>query len=213
MAITTHTITELYTNYKPAFNNLYKIEMTNIVEGENDELDKYVTLHAYNVQFGGESLQLTRNTVTKQFQLNDTDAYKRTDTLTIQWRENDDWEVKRYHENWIAMFYDKENDHYISYPYTKNNVTYNKEAIYRTFTITLPVNGTFGEDTSSGYRQIRFNGVLPQDAPGIALGWATQANIVTHSINYYVTSWEWLPMNISNASGGGTTSASMTATV
>lgn len=201
MAITRDTISDLYTNYTPAFNNLYKIEMSNPKGESSDSLVKrnYTTLHAFNVQFGGESLQLTRNTVTKQFQLNDTDAYKRTDTLTIQWREDEDWSVKRYHENWVAMFYDKENDHYISY--TSDTVDY----LYRTFTITLPKNRTIGEDTSTGYRQIKFSGVLPQDAPGLNLGWSTQANIVSHTINYYVTSWEWLPYEETetSSSGGG----------
>lgn len=185
MAINESTLAELYTNYKPAYNNLYEITISG---GEHQEdVANYIKFHATSVSFGDETLGLTRNAVTKQFQLNDSEAYKRADTLTITWRENESWAVKKYHEDWLKLFYNKEGDYYNSCSSEKdiNN-------LYRTITITLPKDGTFGENTEKGYDKIKFEGVLPSSAPGISLAWSTQANIISHSLNYYVTNWGWV---------------------
>lgn len=183
MAINESSLRELYTNYKPAYNNLYEITISG---GEHEEtINNYIKFHAVSVTFGGESLGLTRNEVTKRFQLNDTNAFKRSDTLSITWREDEDWSIKRYHEDWIGQFYNKDKDCYISCPTDKTSL------LYRTIRVTLPRNGNFEEDTSE-YHSIEFKEVLPQDIPGIALSWATQANIITHTLSYYVTEWGWV---------------------
>lgn len=185
MAINESTLTELYTNYKPAYNNLYEITISG---GDHPEdINNYIKFHATSVGFGDETIGLTRNDVTKQFQLNDTNAYKRADTLTIVWRENEKWAVKKYHEDWLSMFYNKEKDCYLSY---SDSDAINK--LYRTIIITLPKNGTFGDNTETGYNKIKFEKVLPAGAPGLNLAWSTQANIITHSLNYYVTDWGWV---------------------
>ena len=56
---------------------------------------------------------MKRNEITKRFQFTD-NPYKRTDEINITLRENEEWGVKRYHEEWLAQFYNKEEDHYIS---------------------------------------------------------------------------------------------------
>lgn len=190
MAITS--VSELYSNYIPAFNNLYEVTLSSTSTNNNtveDKMMEYIKLHAFSVTFGGESLSLERNPITKQFQLPSSESFKRSDTLTIEWRENSTWDVKKYHENWISKIYDKEKDCYKSYAIngTGENSVSN---IYRTIIVALPNDGRQLKGDGSDIA-IKFNNVIPQDIPGISLAWGTQSNIISHSINYYVTSWEW----------------------
>ena len=170
-------LTEVYVNYKPAYNNLYTIEIFSS-DGTTDTMSNYIKFHATNVTFNGESLNLTRNEVTKLFAVNDSNTYSRTNDLSITWRENADWEVKRYHEDWIALFYDRDNDQYLS--------TDNPNDRYRKIVVTLP----------SSYEKTRvlkftLEDVLPKTMGNLSLGWGPQASIITHSMSYYPTRWYW----------------------
>ena len=106
-------INEIYNNFNPAFDNLYKIELYD-ASGTNKDIpeNNYISFHATSVSMNGESLQLERNVVTKNFTLPSNGGFTRADTFTITWRENEDWAVKKYHDDWLAMFYNKENDCY-----------------------------------------------------------------------------------------------------
>lgn len=183
MALNINSISELYDTYKPAYSNIYEIFIFNSKINNDDSLDleNYIKFHAVNVSIEGESLELTRNEVTKQFQLNDTQAFKRVDNITIQWREEEHWKVKKYHEQWLGMFYDKEHDCYMSY--SKSD----RYKLYRTIKVILPHEGAFNRDCDC----LCFYNVLPQNAPGLSLSWSPSASIVTHSLNYYVTNFGW----------------------
>lgn len=155
-----------------ARNNLR--EITKWAEGSTEYMNNYLKFQSPSVSFNGESLNLERNFATKKFHLSNS-SYQRTNELSISWRESDDWRVKRYHENWIDLFYDRKNDYYLSHddPY--------EEGLYRTITVKL------------GNKQgIRFNNVIPQTTGGLNLSWSTSPTIVSHSISYYVEDWEWI---------------------
>ena len=155
-----------------ARNNLR--EITKWAEGSTEYMNNYLKFQSPSVSFNGESLNLERNFATKKFHLSNS-SYQRTNELSISWRESDDWRVKRYHENWIDLFYDRKNDYYLSHddPY--------EEGLYRTITVKL------------GNKQgIRFNNVIPQTTGGLNLSWSTSPTIVSHSISYYVEDWEWV---------------------
>lgn len=215
--INSNNINSLYNDYNPAFDNLYTVEIstysssgklgkgldskgTSGTRGEELNLiGDYIKLHATAVQFNGESLQLERNEVTKNFQLSD-NAYTRTDTLSITWRESDEWIVKKYHDEWLSLFYNKEGDHYWSYPRTYSStepninvagyVSLENKDIYRRFVITLPINK--GGNSSSRYfeNKVTFEYVLPNSSGGLNLGWKSKGDVVSHQMNYYVTKWE-----------------------
>jgi len=57
------------------------------------------------------SLELERHSFTKQFFIK---SYGAPDQLTIKWREDENLSVMRYHNNWIACFYDRWSDTYIT---------------------------------------------------------------------------------------------------
>lgn len=197
MALNIDSVTELYDNYKPAYNNLYEVLIFDSkVTGNSNiyDVENYIKFHAINISFNGESLGLTRNEVTKQFQLNDTQAYKRSDTLTIQWEENEDWLVKKYHDTWLSLFYNKEKDYY--YSHDENS----RKQLYKTIKVVLPKSNAFSGECDC----ITFINVLPNNTPGLNLSWGASASIVNHSLTYYVTDWKWDTYNTGEESNTST---------
>ena len=59
----------------------------------------------------GEDLALNNG----MFKLKNQDSYTRTNTLSLSWRECDGWKVKRYHDKWIGLIYDRKKDCYKSF--------------------------------------------------------------------------------------------------
>lgn len=179
-------ITQIYKEYNPAFNNLYTIEMYSVsFDKESDmdiEISDYIKYHAVDVSFDDESLNLSRNSVTKNFQLNANDQYTWPSMLKIQWREADDWKVKRYHENWVSKFYDKYRDCFISYD--------QKDAmkLYKTIKVTLPY-VKIGDKYEE--RSIYFKKVLPKNIGSFHFNWSTTGEIINHKMSYYVKEWNW----------------------
>lgn len=178
-------INSIYKDYSPAFDNLYTIEILPIKsESTVFPITDYIKFHATNVTFNGESLNLERNEVTKNFQLSG-DGYTRTDILSITWRESDTWKVKKYHDNWLSYFYDKKEDCFLSYPRQDGERDYlENDVLYREFKITLP---SFSNESSE---VITFEYVLPKSSAGLSLGWKSNGDIVSHSLEYYITDWK-----------------------
>lgn len=171
----THLLTETL-NAKEEFNQEYSNKKEARLSWNYDyteEMNDYLRYNAPSVNINGETLNLARNSVTKKFSL-DTEGYTRADTLTITWREADDYRVKRYHESWIARFYDRDTDKYTSTtdPYAAG--------LYRTIRVKL-----------GNKLAIRFDNVIPKNVAGLSLGWKESPGIISHSMEYYIESWEW----------------------
>ena len=69
---------ELYDNYTPQYDNLYKVEIfsnsnSTAIKGIN--LSNYISFHTTKVSFNGESLSLDRDNVTKNFKLKSSDSF------------------------------------------------------------------------------------------------------------------------------------------
>lgn len=180
---------ELYDNYTPQYDNLYKVEIfsnssTTSIKGIN--LSNYISFHTTKVSFNGESLSLDRDNVTKNFKLKSSDSFSRTDTLSLTWRECDTWKVKRYHDNWIGLIYDRQKDCYKSFGLSPSESAKNR--LYRKIRISFPdtSNSSMEEDN-----YIEFSEVLPNTSGGIELGFNTTSNIISHTLNYYVTDWRF----------------------
>ena len=179
-------ISTLY-SYEPAVKNLYKITISDMDKSDSTSQDtlselgwadnKKTLLHAISVSLPSDSLQLERNPVTKKFSLGDKGGYKWSDTLTIQWRETRDWAIKKMHQKWLNLFYDKSRDCYLS---TKNGSGTEALARYKRFKITLPN----GDVAVCDY-------VTPQNQWNLDLAWGNSANIVTYQIVYNVDYWYW----------------------
>lgn len=172
-------LTDIYqTRY--AFSNLYKVEIFNQGEDlrdtkfDTDTFNLYANFNAESVSFNGETLSLTRNPVTKKFQIGEDEAYKWSDQLTITYRESELWQVKKYHEEWMSLFYNRETDRYRSHDDPI------KDGLYRNIVVSLPNNTS-----------ITFYNVIPSNVGNFNFSWGESASIITHSINYFVEYWEW----------------------
>ena len=139
--LTNEALIELYDNYTPQYSNLYKVEIfsngyTTALDGIN--LKDYICFHTTKVLFNGESLSLDRDSVTKMFKLKNQDSYNRTNTLSLSWRECDGWKVKRYHDKWIGLIYDRKKDCYKSFDIKGENTA--SRLLYRKIRVTFPFN-------------------------------------------------------------------------
>ena len=185
--LTNEALIELYDNYAPQYSNLYKVEIfsngyTTALDGIN--LKDYICFHTTKVLFNGESLSLDRDSVTKKFKLKNQDSYTRTNTLSLSWRECDGWKVKRYHDKWIGLIYDRKNDCYKSFDIKGENTA--SRLLYRKIRVTFPFNI---KENPKEEAYIDFFGVLPSNSGNISLEYNTTSSIMTHSIDYYVTDW------------------------
>ena len=185
--LTNEALIELYDNYTPQYSNLYKVEIfsngyTTALDGIN--LKDYICFHTTKVSFNGESLSLDRDSVTKMFKLKNQDSYTRTNTLSLSWRECDGWKVKRYHDKWIGLIYDRKNDCYKSFDIKGENTA--SRLLYRKIRVTFPFNI---KENPKEEAYIDFFGVLPSNSGNISLEYNTTSSIMTHSIDYYVTDW------------------------
>lgn len=187
-------VNEIYTNFIPALKNLYTVSISEDSAGlsfsENIE-KKLILYQASSVQFGEESLELTRDNFTKKFKLasgSGEGSFKRSNTLTITWREDNNWSVKKFHEAWLGLFYDKEKDCYKSIDWRtgKREPFNNAASRYKNFTITLPFSG------SAKNPQIEFINVLPQNTGGLDLAWGSSPSAVEYTLTYFVENWRWV---------------------
>ena len=201
---TNEALTEIYDSYYPQYDNLYTVEIsspsTEEISIEGFNLENYIKFHATKVSFNGESLSLERDPITKRFKLKNTDSYSRTNTLDITWRECDGWKVKRYHDSWVGLIYNRKDDHYWSQDVPLAGNLNNK--IYRTITITFPYemnnpirerqNSINSEDYSYRELKLRFSEVLPNTTGNISVVYSTTSIIVSLSLSYYITDWDFL---------------------
>lgn len=162
-------IKSLFSEYKPAYSNIFTIRA---FSGFKEDISNYSTLHATSLTFTGAGITLKRHNVTKLFALSN---YQRSDEVTITWREDANFSIRDFHQNWIKKFYDEVNDCYISYS-SKKEV---KSNLAKDFKVYLPNNIT-----------LHLKDVYPQKIPELSLSWET-SGIISYSITYYVTSWEW----------------------
>lgn len=203
ISIDSSDLTSIYNNYNPAYKNLYTVYIyprSSTVEDES--IASHIKFHTLNVSFNGESLGLTRNAVTKKFQLNANNPYTWSDSLTITWRESDTWKVKKYHEDWLKLFYDKKSDCFLSYP-TNSSDTYlghSVDSLYRSIKVVLPNPVGPSDESNIG---IVFDDVLPSNVGDFQFGWSSSPDVVTHSLKYFVGNWHWL-----DDKGQATTSSS-----
>lgn len=176
MALKGNTKTQL--EYVPAYKNRYEVSFLDTTRGANID-GEYARYGATDITFGDESLTLVRNPATTRFTLKGDGAYKRSDTLTITWRESDMYKVKALHKDWIRQFYNTDTDKYISAP-TKVEAS----SRYKIIQVVVPSSTGNGKAT-----RFRFT-CLPSNIGNLNLAWGSAAGITTYTISYYVEEWE-----------------------
>ena len=176
-------------NYTPALSNIYEIEVFNsndiVSESSSGKRFQHFTkFHAIDVTINGESISFERHPTTKTFYLGSSSMssspYTRVDDISITWRESNDWFIKRYHEAWIGLFYDKDTDTFksVETETAKNN-------LYRTFRIKLPY-------SYNGNQMILVvQNVLPTNTGNLSLRWSNNPDLVTHQMTYKAERIYW----------------------
>ena len=163
-------------NFRPAFNNVFEVYF--IKTGLQREIDsKFSNVTAFtcsNVKFNGEDIDIKRHDVTKFFYVKD---FKRQDQLELTFIETRDRIVRKYHEDWISCFYDRDKDCFKSYDKKEDA----QAALYRNIKVKFP------KDEKSMW-VLSFKGVMIKQGPGISLKWG-EPSLETLSLTYVVSSW------------------------
>lgn len=158
--------------WKAAAPNLFEVSFAGIRDISR--------LHCTAVQFSGAKLNLTRHNATKYFVM---EGYQPADDVTITWREDSNFSVRKFHENWLASFYDRQNDHYIS----STGATYPLAAKFRTATVLIQKMVGFN---LYDYAELKLINMLPTQIPDLELNWANEAGL-EYTLSYKVEAWEW----------------------
>lgn len=167
-------------DFTPLYSNIFEVEITSVNDEKIYEYGKFhITGFSIN---GAERLSLSRHPVTKKFYLDSSTPYTWLDGVSLTWRENSSLSVRKFHEDWLNMFYSRKHDHYIS--------AEEGDAIkrYKNFLIKFPSSSPTKEGP-----QLKLKNVLPLSIPTLAqFSWSTQASNVTYSLEYRVEDWEWI---------------------
>lgn len=175
-----NTYAQLFTSYSPAVDNLYTIEI--YPKGSNveaSEISNYLRYHATSFTFEEEKLLLERHPVTKNFKVT-SEPYTWAGAFTITWREQDDWYVRKFHEEWLSKIYNKREGVF------RSKIDVND--IYKDFKIILPKS----KKNTNSKSCLKLYDVLPSNIGGLQMQWNTTGNVVSRQLTYYVKEWEWV---------------------
>lgn len=160
------------------YKNLYRVE---VVEDNttNNEIYKYFQLNAIDVSFDSPTLTLERNIITKKFKVTSSETYKYPSTLSITWRENNNWDVRRFHQDWLNNIFNADKDAFKSYESSSDAA----KKVYKNFKVIFP------EGNNSNYVLYLNNVILSNPTSALSFSWGSTGGIVTQKISYYVESW------------------------
>lgn len=167
--------------YTPAYKNRYEVSFLDVANN-SDEGNTYAKYGATDVTFGDESLTFVRNPATARFTLKE-GAYKRSDTLSITWRESDMYKVKALHKKWIELFYNPLTDQYISAPVSTIE-PHEAKARYKIIQVDVP--SVTGDKKATRFKFT----CLPSNIGNLNLAWGPTTSLTTYTINYYVEDWD-----------------------
>jgi len=154
--------------WQPASANLFEVEFV----GRSD-LNAYLQCSA--VSFPGAGITFNRHKAMKTFTI---ESYDYADEVTFTWRESSDFNVRRFHENWFALFYNRDDDTYQSGGQR-----------------TLTANISLQSYAQGGYlitgRKLQLRGMLPTKLPDLSLDWSN-SNAMEYTLSYKVKEWGWI---------------------
>lgn len=191
-------VASLYYDFHPLYNNLLEVQAFSHdlepggTSEDTTDIEKYlekhspgsnqidrVKMYAYSISLGAPSISFKRNDFTKLFELG---SYSRVDSFSISWYEDEDFTIKRFHDEWLSKFYDETNDCYISY----SNPT--DAARFLTKSMLVKV----GLDSSGHSWNIYLKNVFPTGTGDLNFAWGS-GSAKTYTMNYNVqeiTFWD-----------------------
>jgi len=165
-------------NWQDFAPNLFEVTLFGDV---NTQVVKY---YCTALEFNGAGLDLERHDLTKKFVVKE---YKFSDQISVTWREDSAWSVRRYHLDWLEQFYDIASDSYVTKPDGK------KRSMTVNFQRFDPKKKRPSLDTLITTVSITFTGITPTKMPDIKAGWDTDSSAEgssTISILYNIDNWE-----------------------
>lgn len=176
-------ILQQWRDYSP---NLFEVKIITDQSGTEATLNNNITkFYCSGFTLPAPSLDLERHAFTKQFFVKN---YNYSNEMTIDWREDINMSVFRYHDSWISCFYDRWNDTYISGSKHKkrdvqiviqqiaDDVNNNHNVVFKDV-ITLTVKG-----------------LIPTGGVDLISNWNETADSqLVKSITYNFDSWEYIP--------------------
>jgi len=156
--------------WRPALSNLYEVAF--------QDMENISVLHCSEINFPGLQLSFERHLGTKKFALENCQL---PEEVTITWREDYKHSVRRFHENWFALFYDRNNDKFIS-------ATNDTDALKRYKTAIVTIQDLRGSLYKVG--RLYLIDMLPTKIPDLSLGWANDA-VMEYQLSYKISDWKW----------------------
>lgn len=154
--------------FQPAFKNLFEVTFGDL--GPEGYETKFF---CHRVSLPGTKISFERPKNFYEFFM---EGVTPISEITIDWQETETYDVRRYHEEWLSLFWDRDTFRYQSTPTEKS--TDNR---YRTATIHV-----FSSSNSRRSMSVQLIKLLPTQIPDLLLGFDS-ADAVEYSITYKVT--------------------------
>ena len=171
--------------WEPAFSNLFQVSfiMGPGYEGDSDYYGYGVpdtlptSFLCTKVSFPEQKLEFNRPKNLADFFISGVGPISE---ITIDWMEDFNLSVRKYHEDWARLFWDPDNFNYIS-----AETPADAERRYRSASIKL----SSSEVSNNSRAELYLTDLLPTSIPGLNLSF-DNADAMTYSITYKVTKWE-----------------------
>lgn len=178
--------------FRPAFNNLFEIRVTPGTAGRSgtqtptspppDFLgnvdEQYPRFYCTSFNFIGDNFNTTRDLNTHLQKVQTGGGYERNNQITVNWRENENYDVHRLHQAWIRAFYNRGSSRYISG---------GLEVKFRNMEIYLEAPVINGQTLDTTARLVLYH-MVPQKLPDMTLAW-NSSDAIEYSISYNYHWW------------------------
>jgi len=150
--------------------------------------DNAAVYYCLSYELPSPTFTFKRNPLNKDFYVT---KYASPETVTINWQENQNLDVWKYHQEWLACFYNRAKDQFVSTPAGKKrnaHITVQQFAGYDTKTTegVVATAHPFDFDLQE-LITIKLIGLVPQSIPSLKGDWNSDASASAPlSIKYYV---------------------------
>lgn len=154
--------------------NLFEVTAFNDSTAENQV--ENTRFYCSGFTFASPSLDIERHPYTRNFFVK---SYKPSDELTIDWREDENLSVWKYHNLWFDMFYDRKTDSFVTTPNGKKR---NVEIVFQSFKT---------KSTLVDNHKFSFYGLIPTSLPQIDGDWSKDSGEPKRQVTYKVDYWDY----------------------
>ena len=145
-------------------------------ESNQDPNSNKIKFYCKSFTMSSPSLDLERHPYTRNFLVK---SYKPADDLTIDWREDANLSVWRFHEQWMEKFYNKNTDSYVT---TANGKKKNATIVFYSLN---------SNSTQTIKHTFNFYGLILTSLPSFEGGWEKDSSSVVRQITYKMDYWNY----------------------